>query len=653
MSSREFTVADAYHYDHRSPWRWVASHIRRYPILPAIFLVTTAAMAGAQSLAAVLVGRAFDTVVGGAGTGAIALAALAVAAAYLGYAASDIINTIAVRVLSQRVERDARDEVYLSLLGKSQTFHGRQRVGDVMARVTNDVQQVSQIVSPGFNFVIESTFSLLAPLITIVTLQLDLLLVPVVFLVVLTAALWRYNRQLRPVASELRERFGTMNAGLTEAVAGIEVVKGFAQEEEEERRFTHNARAYRDSFVLQGRVEARSLPLLVYGLAVGLAFGHALLLFLDGRLSVGQVITYMALLNTLRMPMRFLLMVFSILQQSVASARRVLALITTETELDENATGVARPILGDIVFDNVSFGYDQVERSTLNVERSALQDGEANARRYDEVERPALNVERSALQTDAIDAQRSTFDVRRSTGHILRGISFHARPGETIAIVGQTGAGKTTLTRLVTRTFDTTAGQVCIDGVDVRDWSLDSLRSQIATIEQDIVLFSRTIAENIAFGARGAATRAQIEEAARLAQAHEFITAFPDGYETVVGERGVTLSGGQRQRIAIARAFLADPRILIVDDSTSAVDSATEDQIQRAMRRILEGRTTLLITHRLAQIMRADRILVLQNGELAAQGSHEELLETSALYRRLFVPEERALAAVDADGEEV
>ncbi len=594
MSAREFTVADEYHYDYRSPWRWVASHIRRYPLLPIFFLITTMAMAGAQSLSAVLVGRAFDTVIANLGGVAIASAAGLVAASYLAYAGFDIINTIIVRILSQRVERDARDEVYLSLLGKSQTFHGRQRTGDLMARVTNDVQQTSQLISPGFNFVFESVLSLLVPLIAITTFDRELLLVPVLFLAALAAALWRYNRQLRPVAGALRERFGVMNAGLTEAVAGIEVVKGFAQEPEEARRFSQHARAYRDSFVRQGRIEARSLPLLIYGIAIGLAFTHALILFLGGRVTVGQVITYMALLNNLRMPMRFLLNVFTIIQQSIASARRVLGLITTETDLDENASGVAKPIVGEINFSNVSFGY---------------------------------------VAEDAAPADPSL---------VLRDISFCARPGQTIAIVGQTGAGKTSLTQLVTRTFDTLAGEVCIDGINVRDWSLDSLRSQIATIEQDIVLFSRSIAENIAFGARGTATRDQIEAAAKQAQAHDFIMSFADGYETIVGERGVTLSGGQRQRIAIARAFLADPRILIVDDSTSAIDSNTEDQIQRAMRRILTGRTTLLITHRLAQIMRADQILVLKQGMLVAQGSHDELMATSSLYRQIFVPDERA-----------
>ena len=218
---------------------------------------------------------------------------------------------------------------------------------------------------------------------------------------------------------------------------------------------------------------------------------------------------------------------------------------------------------------------------------------------------------------------------------MLKNISFRAAPGETIAIVGQTGSGKTTLTRLINRIFDANSGRVLVDGVDVRDWSLESLRSQISTIEQDPFLFSRTLAENIAFGCADA-SQETIEEAAKAAQAHEFITSFREGYATEVGERGETLSGGQRQRIAIARAFLTDPRILILDDSTSAIDSATEDQIQRAMRRISQERTTFLITHRLSQIRWADRILVLRRGELADQGTHDELMARSADYRQIF-----------------
>ncbi|MCK4833016.1 MAG: ATP-binding cassette domain-containing protein, partial [Anaerolineales bacterium] len=218
---------------------------------------------------------------------------------------------------------------------------------------------------------------------------------------------------------------------------------------------------------------------------------------------------------------------------------------------------------------------------------------------------------------------------------VLKNISFTARPGETIAIVGQTGSGKTTLTRLIDRIFDADSGRVLVDGISVRDWSLKSLRSQISAIEQDVFLFSRSLAENIAFG-RADASEKDIEQAAHEAQAHGFITGLADSYGTKVGERGVTLSGGERQRIAIARAFLTNPRILILDDSTSAIDSATEDQIQRAMRRISSQRTTFLITHRISQIRWADRILVLRRGELVDQGTHDQLLERSEDYRRIF-----------------
>jgi ATP-binding cassette subfamily B protein len=288
----------------------------------------------------------------------------------------------------------------------------------------------------------------------------------------------------------------------------------------------------------------------------------------------------MGLLRLLGFPTFISIWTFALIQQGVASARRILHLINTETELDENPQGVARPIRGEIEFDHVSFSYDGAP--------------------------------------------------------VLQDISFRANPGETVAIVGETGSGKSTLTKLVNRTYDVTAGRVLVDGVDVRDWNLASLRSQISAIEQDIFLFSRSIADNIAFGAPETATTEDIRRAAQQAQAHDFIMGFANDYRTEIGERGVTLSGGQRQRLAIARAFLTDPRILILDDSTSAIDSATEDEIQKAMRRIMKGRTTLLITHRLSQIRWADRILVLRRGRLVDQGTHDELLARCDAYRRIF-----------------
>jgi ATP-binding cassette subfamily B protein len=362
-------------------------------------------------------------------------------------------------------------------------------------------------------------------------------------------------------------------------VAGIEVVKANVRERYEWDKFTGNARRFREYFVRQGIIQARYLPMLMFSICWGVGLFHALLLWRSGAVSLGNVVAFMGLFGTLRFTTFISIFSFNLVQLGMASVERIINMINTETELDENREGVDQEIRGQVVFDGVSFGYNG--------------------------------------------------------SPVLENISFQARPGETIAIVGQTGSGKTTLTRLINRIFDTTSGAVLIDGVNVQDWSLEALRSQISTIEQDVFLFSRTLSENISFG-QAEAGREDIERAAREAQADGFVNSFPEGYETVIGERGVTLSGGQRQRIAIARAFLTNPKILILDDSTSAIDSATEDQIQQAMRRISSERTTFIITHRLSQIRWADRILVLDKGKLIDQGNHEELLERCAEYRRIF-----------------
>jgi ATP-binding cassette subfamily B protein len=485
----------------------------------------------------------------------------------------------AAQFIAQRIERDARDELYVSLLGKSQTFHGRQRIGDIMARATNDVFALNLMFNPAMMLITDSIMGTIVPILLIARMRLDLLLVPCVFLVLLILTIADYNRRLNPVSAAMREQFGVMNAGLAEAITGIEVVKANTQERHEWNRFTLNALIFRGYFVQQGKIQARYWPMLVFSISWAAALLHALTIWRMGGLTLGQVISFMGLMGVLRFPTFISIFTFNLMQMGIAGAERILELINTETELDENESGVARPIRGEVVFENVSF------------------------------------------------SQNGT--------PILKNISFTARPGETVAIVGQTGSGKSTLTRLINRIYDADSGQVRVDGVDVREWSLESLRSQISFIEQDVFLFSRTVAENIAFG-HAEATQEQIERAAREAQAHEFITSFAGGYRTEVGERGVTLSGGQRQRIAIARAFLTDPRILILDDSTSAIDSATEDQIQRAMRRISRERTTFLITHRLSQIRWADHILVLRRGELVDQGTHEELMARSPDYGRIF-----------------
>jgi ATP-binding cassette subfamily B protein len=318
-------------------------------------------------------------------------------------------------------------------------------------------------------------------------------------------------------------------------------------------------------------------------MTVSQAFGllHATLLYQQGLLQIGDVAGYFGLLLLFGFPTFISLFAYSQVSLGLAGSRRILELINLETDLDQNVAGKTLNLVGSIEFKDVNFTYEGASDPTLSE------------------------------------------------------INLNIQPGQTVAIVGQTGTGKTSLVKLVNRTYDVTEGQVLLDGIDVRDWNLESLRQQISIIEQDIFLFSRSIAENIAFG-RQDATRDEIVAAAQAAQADEFISGFKDGYETVIGERGVTLSGGQRQRLALARAFLTDPRILILDDSTSAIDSATEDKIQRAIYAAAKGRTTLIITHRLSQIRWADLIVVLRSGRIAAVGNHEELMEQSLAYRQIF-----------------
>ncbi|MCG2766789.1 MAG: ABC transporter ATP-binding protein/permease [Anaerolineae bacterium] len=581
MEAREFTLENEYQYVRSGPVRWIISHILRYPLYPLIMALMAILANVLESWSRVLVGQAFDVILSPQPEVARVLQmALSILAAHGGGGLLQLLRNFSVEVLAQRFERDSRDELYVSLLGKSLSFHDRQRIGDIMARATNDVRQLNFMVSPGLSLILNSAIHIVVPIAAIGTLDPALLVVPVIFVVALGASLHRYSQRLNPVSSAAREQFGTMNAGLTEAISGIEVVKATAQEQQEQRKFSADARRFRDLFVQRGEIQARYIPLLLFSLAFGAGFLHALLLYTQGRLSLGDIVAFMGLMGVLRFPTFISIFSFSLVALGRAAARRILELVTAVTELDENEAGIQKRMRGEIVFENVSFGY---------------RDGLA-----------------------------------------IRDISFTARPGETIAIVGQTGSGKSTLTKLVDRIYDATSGRVLVDGVDVRDWNLTSLRSQISTIEQDVFLFSRSLGANIAFGVWPEVKREDIERYAREAQAHDFIMGFTAGYATDVGERGVTLSGGERQRIAIARAFMTDPRILILDDATSAIDSATEDKIQRAMRNVMRGRTTLLITHRLSQIRWADRILVLQQGTMVDQGTHEELLARCEAYRRIF-----------------
>lgn len=577
----EFTVPGAAVYDVRSPLRWIVSHVARYPWLLVLFAGGTIMLSVATAFLPRLTGLAFDVLTEPEPRLALLRVSGLLLVAAVAAGVFELLTMVGIELLAQRFERDARAELTLSLLSKSQAFHNRQQVGDVMARAANDVRELNLMFSPGIQLIFDSLLSTVTPLVFIGLIEPRLLLVPVLAVIALAFALRDYLRRYEPVAAGLRESFGALNASLNETVSGIELVKAAAAENQEKRRFLNKARAVRDYTLAQGNVQGRYLPVLIMGLTLVLVFAHGLLLLSDGLISTGDLIAVLGLTGLLRSLSDHSIFTFALVQLGVAGAERILELVTADSEVTANPGGHSARIAGRIEFNAVAFSWPGADA-------------------------PALS-----------------------------GVTFTVNPGETVALVGQTGSGKTTLTKLLNRTFDASAGTVLIDGVDVRDWNLASLRGQVSVIEQEVFLFSRSIAANIAFGLPGA-TREQVIAAAQAARAHEFITAFPGGYDTVIGERGATLSGGQRQRLAIARALLTDPRILVLDDATSAIDSATEDEIQQALRAVMRGRTSLLITHRLSQIRQADRILLFGDRTVTDQGTHEELLSRNAEYRRIF-----------------
>lgn len=577
----EFIVKTSYISNKSTSVRWILSHLRRHKLLILLMFIGAFGNAALAAVIPVFIGQAFDAVMASPiQTQIIGTAAISIIVSQSVRAVLQLGRNFSSSMLGERLERDMREELYVSLLGKSMTFHDLQPVGDTMARATNDVHEVNLALNPGVNLVVGSANFMLMPVLLAPRYDWALLLAPLFFVVTYVLALIRYLRVLSPVSDQVRRAFGSLNGRLAEAIDGIELVKGAAQESQEIDLFEENAGAYRDGAVAQGRIEARFLPLLLLGITQAIGFTHALLLFRAGNIAVGDVVAYMGLLALFGFPTFISLLAYSRVSLGLAGARRILELMNMKTDLDENEGGHQAEIHGRIRFDQVTFGY-----------------------------------------VDGVD--------------VLQDMSFTVEPGQTVAIVGQTGSGKSSLAKLINRTYDAGDGRILIDGVDVRDWNLAALRRQISIIEQDIFLFSRTVAANIAFGCPDA-SREMVIEAAKAAQAHDFILNFKDGYDTVIGERGVTLSGGQRQRLALARAFLTQPHILILDDSTSAVDSATEDQIQQAIVRAAANQTTFLITHRLSQIRWADLVLVLRKGRLEAVGDHESLMARSPAYRRIF-----------------
>lgn len=563
--------------------RWILAHVfyGSNKILILIVLITTILASILASTISVAIGQAVDEFIN-LNFASVIFFTLLILILGLLTPVLRLANFMQREILAQRLERDSRREFYSNLLGKSQSFHDKQKIGELMARATDDVRTLNYLISPAVSLIFESFTSLIIPIFFIIFLfPIQLIIEPIFFTILFLITLRSYNRKLSPITGNLRMNFGMINATLNETLSGIQVVKGATQEDYELNKYLNFARNYRDAFIDQGKVQAKYLPILILALVIAAGFTHSLILFNLGLIKIGNIISYLALLGLLNFPTNISIFVFAIIKLAGSSAKRLLELMNQETEIDENISGLEKELNGSINFDNVSFKYPDSDK------------------------------------------------------FVLRDVSFEVKPGKTVAIVGTTGSGKTTLTKLISRLYDVSEGQILVDGVNIKNYALKSLRAQISYIEQDVFLFSFSVFENITFGR--ISSREKVIKAAQQAQAHEFISNLPQGYDSKIGERGVQLSGGERQRMAIARAFLSDPKILILDDSTSAIDSNTEDKIQYAIKNILKNRTTILITHRLSQIRWADLIIVLKNGKIEAKGNHEELLKVSEEYRKIFV----------------
>ena len=563
--------------------RWILAHVfhgsNKLFITIIIFMIILSA--NLSSITYIIIGETISALLGGftalLGNYILVLFILGIASPVM-----RIVSRMLVEILAQRLERDARREFFTNLLGKSQSFHEQMKIGELMARVTDDVRMLNFLISPALSLIVESFTFLFIPVIYIVLYYpLQLIIEPIFFSISFLILLRSYSRKIGPITGRLRGNFGLMTATLSETLSGIEVVKATVQEAKERKKYFTHANNYKNAFIERGKLQAKYLPILVLALVITAGFAHSILLFNFGLMNIGQIVAFLGILGMLRFPTNISMFVFAIFRLAGSSADRLLELMNKKTEIDENKEGKEIVFKGNIAFEKVEFTYPDSKKP------------------------------------------------------VLKDISFEVQTGQTVAIVGTTGSGKTTLTKLISRLYDVSNGRILIDGSDIREYSLQSLRDQISYIEQDVFLFSTTIFDNISFGR--VSSLEQVINVAQQAQAHDFISELPEEYQSKVGERGVQLSGGERQRIAIARAFLSDPRILILDDSTSAIDSNTEDKIQFAIKNILKNRTTILITHRLSQIRWADLILVLKNGKIVAKGNHEELLNTSEEYRKIFV----------------
>ncbi len=486
-------------------------------------------------------------------------------------------------IASQSVAYDVRNALQRKITELSFSFHDKAEAGDLLSRAIQDVERIRFLTGRAVFRIIESVFLMVLTAGMMLWMNPRLGLLAMVSMPLLIIRSIRFGKIFRPLSLQIQKQLSILTTRLEQNLRGVRVVKTFAQEKAEIQRFSAENQKWYDMSAQSARMQANNMPLLnlianMSSVAI-LLYGGTLVI--NHQLTLGELVAFTTYVAQIVTPVRYLGMVLPMITVAGVAGERVFEILDT-APLVADAPGAPDLVLerGEVAFENVSFAYG------------------------------------------------------RQAG-VLKDISFVAKPQQVIALLGTTGSGKTSVVNLIPRFYDPTAGRITIDGTDIQTVSLNSLRSQISMVLQETTLFVASIRENITFG-KPDATQAEIEAAARDAQAHDFIMQMPEGYDTKVGERGRTLSGGQKQRLAIARALLTNPRILILDDATSSVDSETEHLIQVALERVMRGRTTFVIAHRLSTIHAADMILVLDKGRIVARGRHEDLMQSSPLYASIY-----------------
>lgn len=486
-------------------------------------------------------------------------------------------------VASQGVAYDLRNELLTKLAHLSFAYHDRTEAGQILSRAMQDVERIRFLTGRAVLRLVEGGVLIVFTAVTLIWMNGTLALLIILTLPLLLQRAYSYGRVFRPLSYDIQNQLGTLTTQIEQNLRGAAIVKAFAQEDAEIGRFVRQNEKWFQLAAKSARIQAINSPQLdlIANLGTIIILWYGGWLVMQGTLSLGELVAFITYLALLIRPINLMGRIIPMLAIASSAAERIFAILDAPLGVADAPDARPLPRLqGAVTFNNVAFAYQ-----------------------------------------DSHD--------------VLADLSFTVQPGQVVALMGATGSGKSTLINLIARFYDPTSGQILLDGIDATHTTLTSLRSQLAFVMQDTILFAATIRENILFG-RPSASEGEMIEAAQDAQAHDFIMAMPDGYDTHVGERGVTLSGGQKQRLAIARALLTDPRILILDDATASVDTRTEKLIQAALQRLMAGRTTFVIAHRLSTVRRADLILILENGRITAQGTHETLLHTSPLYAEVY-----------------